>query len=307
MTITETDMAHDLPFTVQIDQMFLDTYCILNKPLTNIKLVVLDSITGETLAVFNNIEGSFYQLIKKQTFYKYFQENPDSTALIPNQDIQAYLNNAVGNAMSTLTDLNDSLTENTDKYLLRLPFIDKEFYLEKTPQEMFNIMDTYFIANYTEELINYNTLISQAFHNTIDLPPKYYDSLFYRNTMPTLTSPKIQIDLTIMGDTDEFISSQYDDQTDFEIIVRIEIINFLKKKEGFLVEFFETDLENHLYNNFSPIIKNVSVRSPTLFQVNNSADIYYDIQTRLDFIDLLNFIPPYFYYDYNNLNLEIIW
>jgi hypothetical protein len=79
----------------------------------------------------------------------------------------------------------------------------------------------------------------------------------------------------------------------------------MKTQEGFMIDFFETDLEKILYNEFSPLIQNVRVESPTLFRVNNSAVIYNLIQENLSFEDVLDFVPPYFFYDYNNLELTI--
>ena len=102
------------------------------------------------------------------------------------------------------------------------------------------------------------------------------------------------------------MTSEYENLTDLELRLRMTIIKFLKKKEGFQIEFFETDLENLIYNDFDPLIKNVNILTPTLFQVNNSARIYKDIQENLDFEDVLEFVPPYFYYDYAQLQLQII-
>jgi hypothetical protein len=73
----------------------------------------------------------------------------------------------------------------------------------------------------------------------------------------------------------------------------------MKENEGFYIDFFETDLEKHLFNKFSPLIRNVKSVTPTMFRVNNSAVIYNLIQQNLEFNDILNFVPPYFYYDYN--------
>jgi len=306
VTLTDQNIDHDLPFTYKIDKLFTDDYCVLRNPLTNIKVEVRDKATGEIYAIYVS-DGSYGQLLWKQTFYKYFQEESDNLPLLPGKDIMAYLDNHESNVMSTFTDLVSAPGDSEDVYLLRLPFIDKNYFNSKEPYEIFEIMNTYFIANYTQDLINYNTLVSQAFHNTIDIDDKYYDSIFRRNTMDRITSPKIPISIAIHGDLNSFLTSKYQTETDFEISLRIEIIKFLKGKEGFLIEYYETDLETHLYDVFSPIIKNVNVATPTMFQVYSSAEIYNDIKKRLTFQDMLDFIPPYFYYDYANLDLTISW
>ncbi len=310
VTITSSNMDNSKTFTYKISQLFTDDYCILNEPLTGI-IVHVKNKQGEVLASYVS-DDSYDQLIKKQSFYKYFQEVEQTNVSI-DSGARAYLDNMRSDSMSTGTDIICATTaENTpetqvEKYILRLPFLSNEYFHSKTPQEMFELFNQYFIMNLTEEFINYNTLATQTFHNTIDIPPKYYASLFERNTMPVLETPKIPIEIEVHGDRNAFITSLYETETDFDTALRIEIIKFLKKKEGFLIEFFETDLEKHLYDTFSPLIKNVTSVSPTLFQVNSSQEIYKNIQEELSFEDVLDFIPPYFYYDYANLSLTITW
>ena len=310
-TITEASVDHGSPYTYQISKLFVDEFCVINEPITGVKVHAKNS-QGEVLASYTS-DGIYEQLNKKQTFYKYFQDSEEEAVISNTGDIMAYLNNIQGNSMSTSTDLvcstsGVSTPEAPAKvYVLRLPFLSEEYFLSKTVGEMYDIFNQYFIMNITEDLINYNTLATQTFHNTIDIPPKYYDSLFERNTMPALDTPKIPIVVEIHADRNQFMTSKYDTETDFDIALRIEIIKFLKKKEGFVIEFFETDLEKHLYDTFNPLIKNVTSISPSLFQVNSSQEIYRQIQDTLDFTDMLDFIPPYFYFDYANLNLTITW
>jgi hypothetical protein len=202
--------------------------------------------------------------------------------------------------MSTENDLLYIDEETTSEaYLLRLPFIDHNWFFNKTTIEVFQIMNEYFIVNYIDENINYNTQLVQSFHNTIDIPNKYYPYLFEETTMGIIDDPKISLEAELFIDKDRFIVSEYGTLTDFEIAVKIEMIKFMKTKEGFYIDFFETDLEKHIFNTFSPIIRNINLISPTLFRVNNSAVIYNLIQENLEFDDILDFVPPYFHYDYD--------
>ncbi len=324
VTVSSDNNDNTTPFTYKISQLFTDEYCVLNEPITGVVLHVKDK-QGRVLASYSS-DATYNQLIKKQTFYKYFQEVEEVAGItrggaVP-ADAKAYLDNINNNAMTTYDGLHSQTaeanariaanTENTsvdqvDKYILRMPFISSDYFFSKTPQETFETFNAYFIMNLTEEFLNYNTLATQSFHNTIDIPPKYYASLFERNTMPVLSSPKIPIEVEIHGDRVAMMTSKFDSATELDTAIRIEIIKFLKLKEGFTIEFFETDLEKHIYDTFDPLLKNVTVLSPTLFQVNSSAEIYRSIQESLEFIDVLNFIPPYFYYDYANMSLSITW
>ncbi len=320
VTITSLNNDNVIPFTYKIESLFTDEYCVLFEPLTSVKLHVKDK-QGRVLASYIS-DGVYNQLIKKQIFYKYFQEveeAPGAGIAVANGDTLAYLDNNFNNAMTTfegltsqVNDFNNAIRVDTtdvivEKYILRMPFISEDYFFSKSAPEMFQTMNAYFIMNLTEEFLNYNTLATQSFHNTIDIPPMYYNSLFERNTMEQLSTPKIPIQIDIHGDRNAFMTSKFDTTTEFDTSVRIETIKFLKQHEGFTIEFYETDLEKYLYDVFSPLIVNVNVSSPTLFQVNSSAEVYRNIQDTLTFENMLDFIPPYFYYDYAGMQLTITW
>ncbi len=322
VTITSANNDNVSPFTYKIDTMFTDAYCIINGPLTGITVHVKNK-QGQVLASYTS-DLEYNQLLLKQVFYKYFQEVEEAPTQITSatHDVMAYLdnNNGVGGrSMSTMIDVNsqtqelnsniDIVTNPTyvDKYILRMPFIDSEYFFSKKAQEIFEIMNSYFVMNLTQEFLNYNTLATQSFHNTIDIPPKYYDCLFEHNTMEYLSTPKIPIEIEIFADNIAFMTSKYDTSTEFDTAIRMETIKFLKQREGFTIQYFETDLEKYLYDVFSPLILNVAVKSPTLFEVNSSAEVYRNIEDTLDFQDMLDFIPPYFHYDYEGMQIRIGW
>jgi hypothetical protein len=317
VTITSNNNDNNAPFTYEIDKIFTDPYCILLEPLTGV-IVHVKNKQGQVLASYSS-DLTYNQLIKKQTFYKYFQEVEEAPGNTSTSDTLAYLDNINNDRMTTynglnaqVTDLNNNVRTGTadefvEKFILRMPFISSAYFFGKTAMEMFEIFNSYFVMNLTEEYLNYNTLATQTFHNTIDIPPKYYPSLFKRNTMAFTYTPKLPIEVEVYADRVAFMSSKFDTLSEFDTSVRIEIIKFLKKKEGFVINFFETDLEKYLYDTFSPLILNIAVKSPTLFQVNSSADIYRDIENRLEFVDVLDFTPPYFHYNYTDLKLKLTW
>jgi len=295
-------------FKYEINTLYTDPYCVVREETKDLRLDVFDvGTTAEqlytpTLIASFTDNNVYHQLIKKQEYYKYFQDLPDDVPLnlITTQDTVGYLDNYLNDIMSTSTDIFETnLENNTETYLLRLPFISEEWFLSKTPKEIFEIMDDYFSAVLFEEDINYNTQLTQAFHNTIDIPEIYYPFLFEDNTMPPINNPKLDVNIEIYLEKETFITSKYQTETDLEIAVRIETIKFLKEKEGFMINYYETELEKQLFNKFHPIIKNVKVVTPTLFRVNNANVIYSGIQENLSFQELLDFIPPYFHYNYD--------
>jgi hypothetical protein len=317
VTITAGSNDTGAPFTYKIEELFTDEYCILNEPMTGVILHIKDQ-QGKVLASYSS-QLSYDQLIKKQVFYKYFQEVEEAPGDTSNADTLAYLDNIDSNSMTTYggltaqtNDFNAAVRAGTadspvEKFILRMPFIQEDYFLSKEPLEMFQIMNSYFIMNLTEEFLNYNTLATQSFHNTIDIPVKYYPSIFERNTMKYTNTPKLPVEIEIHADRVAFMSSRFESRTDFDVALRIEIIKFLKQREGFLIDFYETDLEKLLYDVFSPLILNVAVKSPSMFLVNSSSEIYRDIEERLSFEDVLDFTPPFFYFDYANMSLKITW
>jgi hypothetical protein len=302
-------LSSDNAFKQEVNEIYTDPYCIIREYWTGISLEISERVDLNNYN--NNLLMKYYsneiynQLHKKQTFYKYFVES-DNTNLNINLTNTGYIDNHYNEVMSTPVDIFETAQAlESESVLLRIPFIDRDYFYGKPAPEMYEIMDQYFIADYLEDAINYNTQLTQAFHNTIDIPPKYYSYLFEENTMDVLETPVIPIKVELFLNSDAFLTSSYGNITDFEIAVNMEIITFLKEREGFMIDFFETDLEKHIYNTFSPIIRNIKVGSPTLFRVNNAAVVYEGIQNNLEFKDLLDFIPPYFYYDYNNIDLTI--
>jgi hypothetical protein len=301
-------------FKYEVNTMYTDPYCVIREKTEMIKVEVYDTVTNTSnnftqnlLAKFED-NGSYHQLIKKQTFYKYYQELPDGETpdTTTNRDSVAYLDNYLNNLMATSTNIFElNLENNSESYLLRMPFINLDWFFGKDPSDVFEILDDYFIVEYIGDNINYNTQLTQSFHNTIDIPSKYYPYLFAENTMPITDTPMFSISVDIFASRDAFIISKYQTVGDLELAIKIAIIKYLKTQEGFMIDYFETDLEKLLYNEFSPLLQNVRVTSPTLFRVNNSAVIYNLIQDNLSFKDVLDFVPPYFFYDYNNINLTV--
>jgi hypothetical protein len=302
-------LNEDNGFRAAIDRDSLDTHCILLEPVSNfiINIIDLNNINRSPLAVLKSEDDYTYeQLFLKQTFFKYFLESEEvAPVTYSNTDIMAYLDNSYGNRMSTVVDLVGAGQSNLDIYLLRLPFLSLDYFLNTPATDLFEIVDTYFTVNATKEMINYNTILIQTFHNTIDIPAKFFDFIFAKNDNGYVTTPKLSINLDVFIDSNLLLTSTYTSTDSLKLDMTIKTINFLKKYEGFEIEFFETDLEKYLQESYGALVMNIRVNSPRLFIVNNSATIYNQIEENLDFVDILDFVPPYFYFDYDNLIINL--
>ena len=300
-------------FKYEINSLYTDEFCIVRENTTDVRLQVFDinsstsSLYEKTLVAEYSDSGEYNQLQKKQEFYKYFDILPEDETPVPTDTYSVgYLDNYLEDIMSTPTDVFEvSVEENYEPILLRLPFIDEQWFWGKTPEEVYEVLDNYFIVDGIKENINFNTQLTQAFHNTIDIPDKYFPYIFDKNTNGILDTPKLSLDIELFLNSDHFLSSKFKTEADFEIALKIACIKFMKDREGFSIDYYETDLEKMIYNLFNPIVRNVKVKSPTLFMVNDSSQIYAGIQENESFNDVLNFVPPYFYYDYTNINILI--
>ena len=301
-------------FKYEINNLYTDEYCIIREDTTDIKLQVFDissttaSLYDKTLLVEFEDRNTYNQIEKKQEFYKYFRPLPEGEIQSYNASESSigYLDNYLSDIMSTTTDIYEVQEKNSyESILLRLPFIDDRWFWGKPNTEIYEILDNYFIVNSVREDINYNTQLTQAFHNTIDVTDKYFPYIFEENSNGIIDDPMFHIDIDLFLNLDHFIASKYPEVADFEIAVKIAIIKFMKEQEGFMIDYYETDLEKTIYNLFSPLIRNIRVNKPTMFMVNDSSNIYAGIHDNESFVDVLNFVPPYFYYDYDNIKITI--
>lgn len=104
--------------------------------------------------------------------------------------------------------------------------------------------------------------------------------------------------------------SDYQTTEELEYDMKDTIYKTLRQSEGFETEFYETTLEKELVTKFE-MLKNVDVISPKVFSTHDSKKIYDSMDnalSRTDFnmFDIVDFVPPYFFFDYDSINLNII-
>jgi len=294
----DIDLDINNGFKRAIDDLYLDQNCVLLEPLTELTLKITQN--GNELARFVS-DGPIDQLIYKQTLYKYFKEVTITANIVDPYPV-TYLDNSRSGTLSTYDNLVSS-SGNFETYILRMPFYSKDYFFSLPAKQIFEEIDSYFMINKQEKYINYNTQLTQTFHNTIDIPSQYFDYLFEKNNNGVLQTPQLPIDLTIHLNTERLLTSKYKDLFDLELQIKIFIINFLKEYEGFAVSYFESDLEKAIWKNFSPLLNNISIISPLLFEVKTASLIYKDIQENLSFQDMIDFVPPYFSFGYKGINI----
>lgn len=297
-------------FSWQVNSLFTDDFCIIKLPNYKIKLTVQDANDTITSKFFNNTE--VYQLISKQIAFKYYKKNISAT--VPTLvDLSAislgYLDNELRNIVIAANKILHPYSNDETSYLLKLPFVEKEFTnLDFLTQ--YNILNDFFKIKKIQGMVNFNTRIFQCFYNTLKLDPKYNVSVYKKNNNidPSL---KKKITVNIFIDKNYFdISTTFKTLNELNLNLEIDIINFFKTKRGFEMRYFESELENIIYSKYNTnsdysYIKNIEVLEPSLFIINDSDTIYYNIKNQLTFDDLLDFCPPFFQFDLDNIKINL--
>jgi len=288
-------------YNQMVNQRFTDEYCIIEEPLTDITLELYD---GEDYVMTFTGIGKYFQLVQKQNHYHYSK-----------------------------IDQLDSTKET--RYILNLPFLSLDYLKSSKLPAFFTKLDDFFKLDDLQEYISFNVLTTQSFYNTILLEDKYRDFVLNQNNNGKLLNTQNMIILDIVADKFKYNQSIYKSVQELEFDIKGEVFNILSKVEGFNTQFYETTLENNLANKFD-LINNVDVVSPKLFSTNQSTRIYDLMQEELNkqsttqtettqtidcacetekvtqvkeeefsLFTIIDFVPPYFYFDFNSLTLNI--
>jgi hypothetical protein len=302
-------------FTWEVNTMFTDSFCIIKEPVTGLNINILDYENNEVIKFYSSFE-SYYQLISKQIIYKYFEQVEGANELtidISNITLD-YLHNELQDNSADVPAILDPLTRDEVVHLLRIPFIDKEYFDQSNWETLFGLLDNFFTVSETKNQIAYNTRVSQSFFNTIDIQPQYQNFLFRVNNNYNKSEAKLDIVLDIFIDKEEFLlENSFDSIKDLELSIKLDIVDFFKQKVGYKIEYFESELENFIYEKYQQTvvsdgyIKNIEVISPSMFIVNDSDTVFYNIKNdeNSDLQTLLNFCPPFFHFNVDNIQLSI--
>jgi len=304
-------------FTWEVDSVYTDKYCIIKEPLYNFEVHIYDEKGEYVMSWYNKEKDSkFFQLKKKQEIYKYYKKQEIDLTLDEAAETVAteYLDNQLEEILSDVEQLYYPIQHDEIPTLLRVPFIDKDFFDSIDYNDFFQALDSYFQIEKKKEMIPLTVRVQQTFYNTYDYDSPMFSNFkkyIFKETTNDIETPKIPIVLNVTLDYGLFKVSNYTNTYDFEFDLKIKLTEFLLKKEGFQVEFFESELENHLINVYmnkdynKSLIKNIDIISPKKFIINDPDTIYFDIKEKLGFDYLMEFVPPYFYYDYDNISINL--
>jgi hypothetical protein len=264
-------------FEQVVNQRFLDQYCLFEEPIKDIIISIIDN--DKLVMEYNSID-SYYQLVEKQRHFYY-------------------------NEISRL----DSTKQK--KYILNIPYIDKQYLKVNTPLEVYTKLDRFFRVQEDKKRKAFNVDLTQSFFNTIDLPEKNKEFLIDANNNGSLLTAKNIILIEIIVDKYKFNLSNITSSEELEFKIKSEVFKVLSAKEGFTVDYYETLLENSILTKYN-MINNIEVISPKLFSIHTSTEIYKNMEKQLGtgpdnlkMIDLVSFVPTYFYFDYDNINITL--
>ncbi len=302
-------------FTWEVNTMFTDSFCIIKERVGSLKVGIYDTDQNEIIRFYSAFE-SYYQLISKQIIYKYFEhvEGADELEVDTSDITLDYLDNELRDLLVQVDAILDPFTRNEIVHLLRLPYIDKAYFDSANWENLFGLLDNFFTVNQAKDQVAYNTRISQSFFNTVDIQPQYQDFLFKINNNFQKSNPKMDVILDVFIDKEAFLlENRFDSIQDLELSIKLDIVTFFKQKIGFKIEYFESELENYIYEKYKDTviseyyIKNIEIISPSMFIVNDSDTIFYNIKNdRESTLDtILDFCPPFFHFDVDNIQLTI--
>jgi len=296
-------------FKWEVNKIYTDDFCIIKDYLYNFNVKIIDNKGNTVLDLYNHdeVNGKFHQLKLKQEIYKYYIKLPTN-----NYDVQVstvatdYLENELSQILNTVEQFIQPIQDGELAYLLRLPFIDKEFYDNIDYQDLYNLLNSFFSVNENKNKFSLTTQIQQCFYNTIDLPQEWASYIF-EESANIITTPKIPIIINLNIDSQQLLLSKYQTLDNLIFNIKLEVIKKLSLKEGFQTEFFESEIENQIFEEFNSenkIIKNIEFLSPKKFITKNSDDIYYDLINNFEVSEVIKYVPNYFYFDYDNIQIN---
>jgi len=264
-------------FQEVINQRFLDEYCLLDEKLKDIRIEIMDK-SGQLIKTLL-CDEEYFQLEELQRHYYYLKLSPfDSSA--------------------------------ESKIIIGVPYIDAKYVNSTNPLTLYNKIKDFFNVDSSQDKIAFNVRVTQSLFNTIKIDPIYKDYIVRKSSNMDLLDTKNFIYIKILLDTQKYTLSKFENLAEFKFEIKNSIIKYLKTIEGFETSFYETNIESALKKEHD-MITNIDMITPKVFEINNSSIIYNAIEEDIgeasdtDMFTLLNFIPPYFYFDFKNMQIDI--
>ena len=292
----------DNNFQQEISTLFTDQYCLIDeeltmvngyaKGLTNIRIDILNKfvLDSEIPENTNTVEWTDLYIMNWYSSEKHFQTKLKQSHFL-------YID----------TDTYNTAIET--RYVMHIPYIDNAFFSTNEQYKVFTKLDNFFQIIENKQKFPFNLEVMQALYNTITLDEKYSKFILDINNSALDVIPKLRPIITIIIDKTKFNLSEFQTIEEVELSLKLLLIKEFTKLEGFGIEYFESYIESICLQNY-PIIKNIEVVNPKALTIKPISTIYYDMENNLgndfDILDILNFAPPYFHFDYDNLFMKII-
>lgn len=259
-----------------VNQRFLDEYCIMEE---DFKDVTIEIFQDEFLVMDMFSEESYNQLTLKQSHFYFTKLN--------------------------ILDVTDET-----RVILHLPYIELDYMKNEPILKLFTKLDRFFRVQTDSNYISFNVGVTQSFYNTIYIDPIYKEFIIENNSNGDILTTRNMIVVDMVVSKQLYALSDYQTTEELEYDMKDTIYKTLRQSEGFETEFYETTLEKELVTKFE-MLKNVDVISPKVFSTHDSKKIYDSMDnalSRTDFnmFDIVDFVPPYFFFDYDSINLNII-
>ena len=307
-------------FQYEIPLTYTDDFCIVKEPLTSFELSIFDEKNNQIGTLFNylntekkDIKFKYYQLIYKQEFNKYYLnfEPIPADEISTDTSISSYLDDELQSILSTIEQLYEPVTEGEIPFVLKVPYIDIDFFNSVDYSTFYTLMDGFFSVDLIQEQIPTSTKVQQTFYNTIYIEDDYTDLIYRQNHNIIKNQPEMKVNLKLTIDPSNLaLDTKYNNQQEFLLEFKLSIMQELIRYQGFQVAYYESKIENALYEKFNKdfeIIKNIELISPKLYEVKSADDLYFDLKDKFltkndvptadDVKRVVDFCPPYFHYN----------
>ncbi len=272
----EMELSKNNNFEQTVNQRYLDKYCLFETPMKEITISIYNYNMEHVMDYYSN--DIVYQLVEKQKHFTYTELNR--------------LNPSVAN-----------------RYVLNIPVIDNYYFKSTSGRNIFTQLDAFFNITEKKNLMAFDVEAHQSFFNTIDLPDKYRPYVIESNNNGDLLNSSNSIIIKTLIDKYAYSLSSISSVEELEFRIKTLVYGLLITKEGFSVDYYETELEKKIYDNIN-IFKNIEVVSPKTFSIYNSKEIYDNMEkdleaSKIKVLELVKYVPTYFHFDYDNINIVI--
>ena len=204
----------------------------------------------------------------------------------------------------------DTISSDKPNYAINLPFIELSFrdIIFDKNNDGSNSISTKLLRNFFTSLKDKNMYapninITQSFYNTIYIDDNFKDYIFKFNDNGNLLTTENMLKVDLLIDNKKFIDSEFTNIGDLEFNIKEKLITYLYTKQGFSTNFFETEIEKLISNTYN-FIKNIEIKFPKKFQINDTETIYYNMEeallkNELSMKQIIDFTPFYIYYNEN--------